>query len=137
MKLSDIRQSDANIPNNLIREPTKKDLLNMANNDFMEDYVMPTLPMKFSFNKIYIAPTETKASVDYSLKAIFSKNANVLQLQARYLFLKKLGILFVVGLLLFVGIIVLAVLLGSKKDQNTAISTSTILTTIIPQLSVM
>lgn len=57
------------------------------------EFVMPSLPMKFSFNRLYVAPSNFDPSmlekVDLSLKAIFSKDANAVQKKARNNFLFK------------------------------------------------
>ncbi len=115
------------------RSITKTDLL--SSNAYLEDYILPSLPMKFSFNKIYIAPVDN-SPVDYSLKAIFSKNANELQLLARKRFLWKLGIVSCVCALLLIGIIALAVVLASRRLDNQS-TEAVILTTIRPELTAM
>ncbi len=107
------------------RSLTKNDLLSSTESkNFIDDYTMPSLPMKFSFNKIYIQPLEN-SQIDLSLKSIFSKNANKEQLLARKRFLIKIGAVSGLCILLLIGIIVLAVVLATRKDPKNEATTTT------------
>jgi hypothetical protein len=94
------------------------------------EFVMPSLPMKFSFNRIYIGPrsdTIIFEQVNLSLKAIFSKNANDIQKKARRNFLLKVfGITLAFILIIAIAIAVAVSLAsGPQSEATTTVPTTT------------
>lgn len=122
------------VETSLNREPTKNELKESLNATYTDDYIMPSLPMKFSFNKIYIAPPTVNTviadqePIDYSLKAIFSSNANSMQRVARRNFLLKTFLAVLIILIVLIVAIVVIVLLTNKEESTTSTSTTPELT---------
>ena len=97
------------------------ELISVEDEKYDHDYIMPSLPMKFSFNRLYILPNsqgQQLESVDYSLKAIFSKNANKLQKKRRNLFIGIFATILLVILALILVIIIVIILGGDKAASE-------------------
>lgn len=108
---------------------------NIFEEDFgNEEYTLPSLPMKFSFNRIYLTKNPNSEELpDLSLKAIFSKNASPAQLKARKAFLLKASAGLAGVLVLIIALVVIIVLV-TKTDTKAVeeVQTTTTTTTKAP-----
>lgn len=102
------------------------ELISNEESKYDNDYIMPSLPMKFSFNRLYILSNNqeqqlTDKSVNYSLKAIFSKNANKLQRKRRNLII---GIFAAILLVIIALILVIIIVVILNKESATSLDES-------------